>query len=186
MGKVDLFRNNSLGQIQSSLSGYQQFSLVVNTKYQSAAAVQSSQKTIPLGSHHTQTSKGSSIQNPCGPKTSAEAARSRRNLMRIFLLRVSLWCYHKQSSATQPKVNQYMHAVNEEFHREAKQTKAPGLTFCGVIFIFLHHISFHVFAIAKHPFTCVCFRKTFFHVSALAKHSFTSVPQQTSFDINNF
>jgi hypothetical protein len=53
------------------LSGYQQFNPVANTKYESAAEVQSSQQTphtnqqlqsSPLGSHYTQTSKGSSIQ----------------------------------------------------------------------------------------------------------------------------
>jgi hypothetical protein len=39
------------------------------------------------------------------------------------------------------------------------------------------HTSFHVSATAKHPFNCVCFRKTFFHMLALAK---------TSFDITDF
>ena len=42
----------------------------------------------------------------------------------------------------------------------------------------LHHMSFHVLALAKHPFTCVCFRKTVFPVFALARHPFTCVPQQ--------
>jgi hypothetical protein len=53
---VDLFRNSSLGRFQSSLSGYQQFSSLANTKYKPAAAVQ------PTCSHHAQNSKDSSIQ----------------------------------------------------------------------------------------------------------------------------
>jgi hypothetical protein len=42
---------------------------------------------------------------------------------------------------------------------------------------FLHQGSFHMFDISKHPFTYVCFRKTFFPMSALAKQPFTCVPQ---------
>jgi hypothetical protein len=49
-----------------------------------------------------------------------------------------------------------------------------------------HHMSFHVFAIAKHPFTCVCFSETFFHVSPLAKRFFTCPQSKTSFDITDF
>jgi hypothetical protein len=44
MGEADLFRNSFLGQAQSSLSGYQQLSLVANSKYKSAAAVQACQQ----------------------------------------------------------------------------------------------------------------------------------------------
>jgi hypothetical protein len=47
-------------------------------------------------------------------------------------------------------------------------------------FILLHCGSFHMFAISKHPFTCVWFRKTFFHVPVLARHPFTCVPQQNT------
>ena len=56
---------------------------------------------------------------------------------------------------------------------------------CGVIFKLLLHRSCHVAAIAKHPFTCVFFRKTFFHMSALAKHSFFVCSSKPSFDITD-
>jgi hypothetical protein len=66
-------------------------------------------------------------------------ARSRQHTTRSFLVRFSLWSPDKCSSTTQCKVDHYMHVVSEEFfHRE----------------------SFHMLALAKHPFTCVCFRKT--------------------------
>jgi hypothetical protein len=42
-----------------------------------------------------------------------------------------------------------------------------------------------MFAISKHPFTHVCFRKTVFYVFALARHPFTCVPSKTSFVITN-
>lgn len=36
-----------------------------------------------------------------------------------------------------------------------------------------------MFAVAKHPLTCVCFRKTFFHMAALARHPLTCGPRRT-------
>jgi hypothetical protein len=49
-----------------------------------------------------------------------------------------------------------------------------------------HHTSSHMFAIAKHPLTCVYFRKTFFHMPTSTKHPFTCVPSKISFDITYF
>ena len=40
------------------------------------------------------------------------------------------------------------------------------------------YMSFHVFALAKHPFTCVHFRKTLLHVFVLAKHHPTQLTFQ--------
>ena len=34
--------------------------------------------------------------------------------------------------------------------------------------IILHHVSFHMLALAEHHFTCVCFSKMFLHEAALA------------------
>ena len=34
-----------------------------------------------------------------------------------------------------------------------------------------HHVSLHVLALAGHPFTCVCFRKTLLHLFAIVKHN---------------
>lgn len=42
----------------------------------------------------------------------------------------------------------------------------------------VYYVSFLMFATIKQPFTCICFRKTFFHVFALARYPFTWVPQQ--------
>ena len=47
-------------------------------------------------------------------------------------------------------------------------------------------ISFPMSVPEKHPFTWVCFGKAAFHVSALARHPFTCLSQQTLFDITNF
>jgi hypothetical protein len=39
----------------------------------------------------------------------------------------------------------------------------------------MHRASFHVLALAKHPFTCVCFRKTLLYLFAPAKHHLTQL-----------
>ena len=85
----------------------------------------------------------------------------------VFLVHFSLLSPHKGSSATQCKVDQYMCVISKGS---------------------LHHVSFHAFALAEHPFTCVCFSQTFLHMFALVfrllctsgKHSFTCVPQQNT------
>jgi hypothetical protein len=41
-------------------------------------------------------------------------------------------------------------------------------------------------SLSKHPFTYVCFRKTFFPMFASAKHPFNVCPNKTSFNITNF
>ena len=53
----------------------------------------------------------------------------------------------KWSSVTHCKAHQYMCVVSKNI---------------------LHHVSFHVFALAEHPLFCVYFRETFLHESALA------------------
>lgn len=74
-------------------------------------------------------------------------------------------------------------------NREAEQTK-PLLSAHLPLFVgsYLdsHHRPFHMFAILKHFFTPVCFRKTFFHMSAPAKHPFTCVLQQNIIWHTNF
>jgi hypothetical protein len=52
---------------------------------------------------------------------------------------------------------------NREVEQINSMLNAP-ITVCGVIFIILHQEPFQVFAISKHPLTCVYFRKTFFPV----------------------
>jgi hypothetical protein len=57
---------------------------------------------------------------------------------------------------------------------------APSPTVCGVIFALLHHGSFHVSAIAKHPSTCV-------EDSPLQQNILSLVcPSKTSFEITDF
>jgi hypothetical protein len=104
------------------LSGYQQFSPVANTKFESAATVQSS-----LDRHHTRTSSYSPIhwqsphinqQEKFNPEETTrldnqpevtETAKGYKDLRRSYLVNFTLW--YKWSSATQCKVNQYMHVV---------------------------------------------------------------------------
>lgn len=70
----------------------------------------------------------------------------------------------------------YIYILSKEQLGGANQTNAPSPTDCGIL---LHHASFHVFTIVKHPFNCTCFRKIFFHVFTLARHPFTCVLQQS-------
>jgi hypothetical protein len=67
----------------------------------------------------------------------------------------------QQSSAMQCKANQYTHAVSKEWRGGAKQTNALSLSVGHIHIPSEHHVSFHMFAIVKHPLTCVCFSKTF-------------------------
>jgi hypothetical protein len=85
------------------------------------------------------------------------------------------------SQVQQGYVSRINTCVSLVMNGEAEQTKAQCLspTLCGVIFILLHQEFFHVSAIANHPFTCVCFRKTVLQVFALARHPFTCVPLQS-------
>jgi hypothetical protein len=97
---VDLFRNSSLEQIQSVLSGYQQLS-----SQESAATARSTHN------HHSQTSSGSSGQKkPQGSANqfeSMEAERSQGNTSRSSLVCFSLQSHNKQWPAKSGKANQY-------------------------------------------------------------------------------
>lgn len=75
--------------------------------------------------------------------------------------------YHKLSSTILCKANY-----------KVDQTKAQrsSPTVFEIIFTLLHQACFHVFAIQKHPFMCVCFRKTVFHILATERHPFTCTP----------
>jgi hypothetical protein len=72
-----------------------------------------------------------------------------------------------------------MHAVSKDQQGEERQTIISiSHSLWGHIYIpSKHHASFHVFA-TIHPFTSVCFSKTFIHVSALAKYYFICLAQQ--------
>jgi hypothetical protein len=54
------------------------------------------------------------------------------------------------------------------------------------LYSLLHQATFHMFAISKHPVTCVLFRKTAFHVFCFSKTSFHLCPNKTTLDITNF
>ena len=73
-------------------------------------------------------------------------------------------------------------AKNKEANQTNAQCSSP--TVCGVIFMLLHQASFHMLAISKHPFTCVCFRKIVFHFSKISFH--LCGPSKASFDTTNF
>jgi hypothetical protein len=68
---------------------------------------------------------------------------------RSFLTHFSVWSPDKYSSTIQCKADQYMCVVSNES------------------FI----MSFHVLALAEHPFTCICFREMFLHKSIWAFHT---------------
>lgn len=72
---------------------------------------------------------------------------------RSFLVHFSLWSPSKRSSTEQCKAEQRTSAISKAFFIE----------------------SFHEFALAEHPFTCVCFSDTFPHESASAKRPFSCV-----------
>lgn len=76
------------------------------------------------------------------------------------------------------KANQYTHAAMKS------QLDARAPTVCGVVFLLLHHTAFHMSATAKHPFTCVCFRKTIFYVFDLAKHPYSPSKTQPTVQRN--
>jgi hypothetical protein len=82
-----------------------------------------------------------------------EVARSHQHTTRSFLVCFSLWSCNKWSSQCME---------GEPIHACPWQR-------------IVHHTSFHVLALAKHPFTCICFSKTFLHESALEKHPITCV-----------
>ena len=67
-------------------------------------------------------------------------------IIRSFLMHFSLWRPNKCSLTTQCKVDQYMCVVSKE-----------SFITCS-------------FMLAEHPFSCVCFSKTFPHDSALVFH----------------
>jgi hypothetical protein len=93
MGEIDLFRNSSLGQVHSLLSGYRQFIPVANTNYEPAALVQSSRQTPHMNLQgQFNPEETTRLANQLG---SVEAARSCRNLMRSSLVSFSLWHHHK-------------------------------------------------------------------------------------------
>jgi hypothetical protein len=96
--------------------------------------------------------------------------------------------YHKVSSTTLCKANQYMPVFSKEYQGGANQTKAQCLspTVCGVIFLPLHQESFHMSAVSRYSFTRVCFRKAVFHVFDLARHSSPVHPSKPSFGITDF
>ena len=111
----------------------------------------------------------------------AEASCCHRNLTRSSLTSFSQYqLYHQWSSTTLYKVGKYMHVVIEKYGGRANETntQCSSPTVCGVIFIFLHHGSFHAFDILKHLFICVCSRKHPFTVSASGNHFFRCLLQQ--------
>ena len=85
------------------------------------------------------------------------------------LMCLSLWSLYKQWPINNGKAYQYQPASS---------------IVCWVLLNIIHPASFHMLALAKHPSTCVHFRKTFLHVSAPAKHHTT--PQLTFQRNHNF
>jgi hypothetical protein len=67
----------------------------------------------------------------------------------FFLVCFSQWSLDKWSSTMQCKADQYMSVK------------------CSI----LHHVTFHMLALSKHPFTCVCFSKTSFHLCPIQKNT---------------
>jgi hypothetical protein len=164
---VDQFRNSFWG---NSNLHYSQSIPLANIKHESATLLQSTQHTP----HMTQQGQFSPDETMklANQSQSKEAARSSRNLTRSSLASFSLWSHHKWSPAMQCKGNQY---VCDDKRGRARRTKAQAPTVCGAHTYIpsKHHASFHVFARAKQPFTCICFSKTSFHMSVLVKHLLT-------------
>ena len=96
-----------------------------------------------------------------------EAARSCRDLMKSSLVS------YKWSSAMQRKANQRNIRRTNTCVSSVKAMLQLPLSVGSYLLSSKHHVSLHVSAIAKYPFTCVCFSKTFFHLCAPAKHLWT-------------
>ena len=186
MGKVDLLRNSSLGEGPTLLAGYQHFSPLDKHQHEPAATVQSTQQ-IP---HRNQ--QGRSIQKKLwGLPTSLSLPWKQQKATgtsQEVLWWVSLYdittskdrqCNVRRTNAGMPP------AKNREAEQSEPMLELP-LSWGHIYIPSKYHASFHMSTTAKHPFTCICFRRTFFHVSALARHPFTCVPSKTSFDITDF
>ena len=157
---MDLFSNSSLGWAWSSCSAVQSHS-----KHQ-----------MRQSSPFSQQGPGScsSIQKkPPGSPTGLRWGHRSDKLPAGTSKAVLGWVSLNGSNITSWAQQRYVKQINPWLWlvktSEVEQTKAQR---CGDIFILLHSGSFYVFAISKHPFTCVCFRKTFFSHVCLSKTSF--------------
>lgn len=123
----------------------------------------------PLGTQNTVITKGSYVWRVCeGPQWS-QSPRRLGNLTRSSLVTFSLRRPHRQSPAIVRGTNQYKLVTSNDEQGRARRTKGGAPCLLGHINVaFKRHVSPHVFAIAKHPFTCVCF----------SKHSLTCLPQE--------
>ena len=156
---MGLFRNSSLGWIQSSLSGYQWFS--------------------PLANHRTQISSfipGYSADTTHEPTM---AAWSRINL-ETPLIALSL---RKQQEATEYQevfgkllsMRPWQAKTSKVLQGEPKPEPCP--TICGHIYIlYKYHTSSHETTSTKPPLTCVCLNVL--SCAHFSKKPFTHLPQQ--------
>lgn len=124
----------------------------------------------PLGTQNTVITKGSYVWRVCeGPQWS-QSPRRLGNLTRSSLVTFSLRRPHRQSPAIVRGTNQYKLVTSNDEQGRARRTKGGAPCLLGHINVaFKRHVSPHVFAIAKHPFTCVCFSQTLSHMSAPGK-----------------
>ena len=79
------------------------------------------------------------------------------------LMCLSLWSLYKQWPINNGKAYQYQPASS---------------IVCWVLLNIIHPASFHMLALAKHPSTCVHFKKMLVHVCAPAKHHLTQLTFQ--------
>ena len=128
---MDLFRNSSLGQFQSSLSGYQQFN-----SHKPAGAAQH------ICKHYSQISNAISIQKKTQGSVNypepMEVARSHQNITTSFMVYFSLWSHSKWWSVGKGKVNQ-RHSIISAEQQSAKPkedqprgTRQTNVTQCGL------------------------------------------------------
>ena len=162
---MDLFRNSSLGAIPIFIV----FCQLANTKHKSATAVQSSWQATHR-EQQRQFTPGDKVRFANRP---SPVTRSRRTLTRSyfggFLSMRSLQANFSNAMEGEP-----IYACHQRrLARQWRQSSWRSHSLWGHIYILSKHwASFHLFAIAKHPLTCVSFIKTFSHVSALARHPF--------------
>lgn len=91
----------------------------------------------------------------------SQSPRRLGNLTRSSLVTFSLRRPHRQSSAMVGGTNQYKLVTSNDEQGRARRTKGGAPCLLGHINVpSKHHVSPHVFAIAKHSFTCVCFSQT--------------------------
>jgi hypothetical protein len=124
---MDLLRSSSLGWFQSSLSGYQHFGLIANTKHKSVVAGQSSRTRKALLNWHESAEVVKTSEDQQRPEKCCMASEGRRSIVRHSHARASSHClwgytyyilpkYHEPSQVSAPAKHPLTRQLPEKHH----------------------------------------------------------------------